>query len=42
MWLDPLNLPTIPFIDPKILKAFPQTFPTNINPTNKYPAQEKK
>ena len=42
IWLGPLNLPTIRFIYPKILKAFPQTFLTDINPTNKYPAQEKK
>ena len=42
IWLNPLNLPTIPFIYPKILKAFPQTFLPDINPTNKYPAQEKK
>ena len=37
----PRNLPTIPFIYPQFLKAFPQNFSTDINPT-KYPAKEKK
>ena len=37
----PRNLPTISFIYPQFLKAFPQNFSTDINPT-KYPAKEKK
>ena len=37
----PQNLPTIPFIYPQFLKAFPQNFSTDISPT-KYPAKEKK
>ena len=36
-----LTPPTILFIYPKILKAFPKTFPTEMNP-NKCPAKGKK